>query len=321
MSTHAADRGPATRRTRLAPSPTGALHLGNARTFAINWALARRSGWAVTLRIEDLDHPRVKPETIAQTREDLTWLGLDWDEELPLQSADLSPYAEALRQLAAAGRIFRCDLTRRDIAAAQSAPHERETGLHYERSLRPSDAGAATVDPDQSATWRFLVDDRNITVQDAFAGASTCNLSETGGDFPVWTATGGPAYQLAVAVDDARQGMTDVLRGDDLLPSAARQQALQRALNLPTPRWWHVPLVRGEDGRRLAKRHGDTRLASFRHSGVPADRVMGLVAYWCGMLDTPISMNAAAFRDVLDMAAISKQDITLTPEHISWITS
>ncbi len=115
--------------------------------------------------------------------------------------------------------------------------------------------------------------------------------------------------------------MTDVLRGDDLLPSAARQQALQRALNLPTPRWWHVPLVRGEDGRRLAKRHGDTRLASFRHSGVPADRVMGLVAYWCGMLDTPISMNAAAFRDVLDMAAISKQDITLTPEHIAWITS
>ncbi|MDP7029943.1 MAG: glutamate--tRNA ligase family protein [Phycisphaerales bacterium] len=310
----------APRRTRLAPSPTGALHLGNARTFAINWAIARKQDWTIVLRIEDLDHPRVKPETIDQAREDLAWLGLTWDEEVPLQSACLQPYVGALRQLGASGRIFRCDRSRRDIAQAQSAPHEREHGLHYDPSLRPDDAGTAVAAPEQSATWRFMVAEDDITVNDAFAGSSTFDLSRVGGDFPVWTASGGPAYQLAVAVDDARHGITDVIRGDDLLPSAARQQAIQDALNLPTPQWWHVPLVRGADGRRLAKRHGDTRLATFREAGVPAEQVLGLMGYWCGMTEAPTPMTAADFLAGLDVTAIPSHDITLTLEHIAWLT-
>ncbi len=272
------------------------------------------------LRIEDLDHPRVKPETIDEVREDLAWLGLDWDEEVPLQSTDRRPYEDALRRLAASGRLFRCDRSRRDIAAAQSAPHDGEHGLHYERSLRPDSAGTIIANPDLSATWRFLVDEVDIPVADAFAGDASFNLSIAGGDFPVWTATGGPAYQLAVTVDDARHGVTEVVRGDDLLLSAARQQALQSALGLPTPHWWHVPLVRGGDGRRLAKRHGDTRVCALRNSGVTAERIMGLVAYWCGGAETPTPMSAGQFLESLDMSTLPHEDITLTAEHIAWLT-
>jgi len=307
--------------SRLAPSPTGALHLGNARTFAINWALAQQHNWTMLLRIEDLDHPRVKPETINQAREDLAWLGLTWDTETAIQSTDVAPCRAAFRTLASSGRVFPCDLSRKEVQAAQSAPHDNYDGMRYEPTLRPADAGRPWNEPDETRTWRFLVDDREHTVNDQISGTHTFNLSHSIGDFPVWTSKG-PAYQLAVVVDDARQGVTDVVRGNDLLSSAARQQAIAAALGLDSPRWWHLPLVRGEDGRRLAKRHGDTRISSFHAAGVPAERVIGLLASWCGVGDQadPQPMDAAEFAATVEISTIPTDDAVLTARNIQWLT-
>ena len=245
-------------RTRLAPSPTGSLHLGNARTFLVNWALARRRGWRILLRIEDLDGPRVKPEAVDGVRRTLEWLGLDWDEGPVVQSDDLEPYREAMRRLAAEGKAFPCALTRGQIAAAASAPQEGSHELVYPGSLRPRSWERAFTDAETN--WRFLVPDAPVSFDDAFAGPQSFDLSKTIGDFIVWTKRGMPAYQLAVVVDDHRQGITEVVRGDDLLESGARQRALYRALGYaPEPRLWHLPLVVGPDGKRLAKRHGDSR--------------------------------------------------------------
>jgi glutamyl-tRNA synthetase len=126
-----------------------------------------------------------------------------------------------------------------------------------------------------------------------------------------------PSYQLAVTIDDARQGITEVVRGDDLLPSAARQQRLQHALGLPTPTWWHLPLLRGPDGRRLAKRHGDTRISRW-HKGGP-ERIIGLLASFSGITDDPCPMTANAFADAFAIEHLPKEDVVVTPEHIAWL--
>jgi len=307
------------RRTRLAPSPTGALHLGNARTFLITWATARQQDWSILLRIEDIDHPRVKPNTIDLTRKDLEWLGMDWDEEVPLQSTDLQACHDALDTLAAEGRIFECSHSRSEVEAAQSAPHKHGE-LRYPAHLRPASSGTPIASPDPTRTWRILVEDRAITIDDMVAGRSTWNLASSPGDFPVWTPRG-PAYQLAVIIDDARQNVTDVIRGDDLLPSAARQQFICDLLDLPIPRWWHVPLVRGQDGRRLAKRHGDTRLSTFRASGVSPERIIGLIAAWSGVTEYPTPMTACEFRQRFRLASLPRADCTLQEEDVAWLES
>ena len=309
--------------TRLAPSPTGALHLGNVRTFLITWALARQNGWAILMRIEDLDHPRVKPETIDSTREELQWLGLDWEHEMPLQSTDLEPCHAALEQLGATGRIYRCDLSRSEIE--RSAPHDDEQQATFPTKLRPGDAGKRIECPGLTCNWRLMVDDCTEVVHDQFAGTHQFTLSKSCGDFPVWTAArkpgadGGPTYQLAVVVDDARQAVTDVVRGDDLLESAARQQMLYRLLDRPCPNWWHVPLVRGSDGKRLAKRHGDTRLSSFRTRGCTAEQIIGLMAYWCGMTAIRTTMPATDFLSAFDLTKLPSEDVTLGPEDLQWL--
>ena len=185
----------------------------------------------------------------------------------------------------------------------------------------PAHAGEQVANPDPSLTWRFLVDNTTQIVEDGFAGEHRFNIAEGVGDFPVWTATGGPAYQLAVTVDDARQGITDVVRASDLLPSAARQQAIQHVLGLPTPNWWHLPLVRGEDGRRLAKRHGDTRLSQLRETGVSACRVIGLMAYWCGLCPEPTEFNSSDFLASFELNLLPQEDITFRPEHLAWLNA
>lgn len=301
--------------TRLAPSPTGALHLGNARTFLANWAMARKCGWGVLLRVEDIDHPRVRPGAIDQTREELAWLGLDWDEEAPLQSTDLEPCLEALRTLAAKGLIYPCDRTRAELAP--SAPNEGDGSVCAHASLRPPGAGTPCNAPTMSRTWRLLVDSGAEPIVDAFSGPSEVDVASDCGDFAIWTRSGVPAYQLAVTVDDARQGVTQVVRGDDLLPSAARQQLLQRHLGLPTPTWWHLPLLRGPDGRRLAKRHGDSRLARWRE-GSP-ERVIGLLAMFSGLTDDLCPMDAATFASSFSIDHLPAHDIIVTPAHLAWL--
>jgi glutamyl-tRNA synthetase len=311
--------------TRLAPSPTGALHLGNARTFLINWALARRLGWRITLRIEDLDGPRVKPGVIESTIDILQWLGIDWDEGPLIQSHDLAPYRDAMQRLAHAALAYPSEHTRsqlEELAAAEaaSAPQEGSHEVPFPASLRP-----ALTSRDfalQDVNWRFAVPDTEVSFDDAFAGPQRFRPSQTIGDFIVWTKRAQPAYQLAVVVDDARQGVTHIVRGNDLLESAARQLLLYRALGLgPEPSYTHLPLVRGQDGRRLAKRHGDTRLDHYRAQGVTPERIVGLLASWAGILppDSPEPLSAGEFAAALDLRKIPSSDVIFTPENDAWL--
>lgn len=280
--------------TRLAPTPSGALHVGNARTFLVNWALARNEGWRIVMRLEDLDLGRVKQGAHAAALDDICWLGIDWDGEPEIQSRDLAPYREALAHLARDGRIFRCDRSRAEIKLAASAPHADEGETRYPPTLRPPEPWPRAIDA-WDASYRLRIDPGLETVHDELLGDRTFDPGNEAGDLVVWTKQGVPAYQLAVVVDDARHGVTDVVRGDDLLASAARQQIIARALDLPHARWWHVPLVYGEDGKRLAKRHGSHSLASLRHQGVAPDRVIGWCARSLGLVDRLRPMSTHDF--------------------------
>jgi glutamyl-tRNA synthetase len=281
---------------RLAPSPTGAQHVGNARTYLIAWLSARSRGGRVVLRIEDIDSPRVKPGAAAQAEEDLRWLGLDWDEGPVVQTERLAHYEAALRRLQAQELVYPCTCTRGDIERAASAPHAEHEGPVYPGTCAGRRVADAAALAGRSYAWRFRVGDRSPAFDDGFRGPTRIDLRVAGGDFVVWKSAGTPAYQLAVVVDDAAQGVTEVVRGDDLLPSTPRQLVLYEALGLRQPRFVHVPLVVGPDGRRLAKRHGDTRLSALRTAGVRAEALLGLLAWSCGWLDRP---EPVAVRELL----------------------
>ncbi|MFN0011894.1 MAG: glutamate--tRNA ligase family protein [Phycisphaerales bacterium] len=315
--------------TRLAPSPTGALHLGNARTFLVNWALARQRSWRIVLRIEDLDGPRVRPEAIDGVVRTLAWLGIDWDEGPLIQSQTLEPCRAAMTHLAASGLAYRCELSRTDIEAAASAPQSPSTDpaatgeVPFPPSLRPATAGEPCAFTDTAANWRFLTPPPptgEVAFLDECAGLQRRVPANTIGDFVLWTKRGTPAYQLAVVVDDHRQHITHIVRGDDLLDSAARQLLLYRALGFtPEPFYTHLPLVIGPDGRRLAKRHGDTRVDTYRAQGVPPERLIGLVAHWCGATARPQPCTPAELVSMLDARAIPRSPIIFLPEHDAWL--
>ncbi|RLS54568.1 MAG: tRNA glutamyl-Q(34) synthetase GluQRS [Planctomycetota bacterium] len=279
---------------RLAPSPTGAQHVGNARTYLIAWLSIRARSGRVILRIEDIDSPRVKPWAVQQSMDDLRWLGLDWDEgpdlggpQAPyIQTERCEHYIAVLQQWQMLERVYPCTCTRSDIAAAASAPHFGQEGPRYPGTCsgrRVRDAAALT----EPYVWRWRASDRLWQLHDQFAGESTCRVDQDLGDFIVAKKDGSPAYQLAVVVDDHAMGITEVCRGDDLLPSAFRQLELYASLGWPSPEFTHVPLVVGSDGRRLAKRHGDTRLSQLREAGVSPERLVGLLAHSCGWQARP----------------------------------
>ena len=319
--------------TRLAPSPTGALHLGNARTFLVNWALARKNNWSILLRIEDLDGPRTKRGADQQAIDTLSWLGIDWDQGPVWQSHDLSVYADAMTMLARAGLAYPTDLSRADVErlgahssdtadAALSAPQEGSHEVRFPPELRPplTQALRERGFDDRARTWRFVVHPGATSFHDHFAGPQSFDVGAIAGDFIIWTRQGVPAYQLAVVVDDARQGVNDIVRGDDLLDSAARQILLYRALGLrDPPRYTHLPLVKGPDGRRLAKRHGDTRIDRYRNLGIPAERVIGLLALWCGVIQAPEPLSAREFCERFDLDTMPRDPVTFTPEDETWL--
>lgn len=308
-------------RTRLAPSPTGALHLGNARTFLVNWALARQRGWEVLLRMEDLDGPRIKAEAGAAAIDTLAWLGLDWDEGPVHQTHDPAPYAAALDRLAQRGDIYACRCTRAQIEAASlSAPHGDEHELRYPGACRPARrTPLATAAAEEGIAWRVWVPEGQQTFHDAVHGPQTVCVQDTVGDFLVATKAGAPSYQLAVVVDDARQGIDQVVRGDDLLSSTPRQELLYELLGLGRPpTWWHLPLVKGPDGRRLAKRHGDTRVEAYRAAGVSPERVVGLLAAWSGV-GPRTEMTAAEFAREFDIERLPREAVTYTDADDRWL--
>jgi len=268
---------------RLAPSPTGALHLGNVRTFMVAWLRARSLGGRIVMRMEDLDHPRDKPGADREALEDLRWLGFDWDEEC-VQSRRRGLYRDALERLRSAGLVYPCACSRRDVESAQSAPHSGEQ-LRYPGTCRGRfrDWAEAAAFAGRAPCWRFRTEGgAGVAFDDVFAGRFEQRVSDALGDFPLARDEFGAGYTLAVVVDDAAAGVTEVVRGDDLLAATPAQILLQRALGLPTPAYCHVPLVVGPDGRRLAKRHGDTRVAAFRAQGFRPGAVIGMLAATCG---------------------------------------
>jgi len=280
-------------RGRYAPSPTGPLHLGNARTALLAWLAARAGGSSFALRVEDLDGPRVLPGQEARILDELRWLGLDWDEGPDVggpcgpyrQSERRARYGAALARLRAAGHIYPCFCSRAEIAAASRAPHGiGDEGPRYPgacRGLGASEIAARSAR--RPPSWRLRVPDGPVPFVDGVHGTCEFDVAAEVGDFVVARADGVPAYQLAVVVDDAAMGIEEVVRGDDLLPSTARQLLLYRALGLAAPRFTHVPLVTGEDGARLAKRHGAVSLGELRQRGADPRAVAGLLASLSGL--------------------------------------
>ncbi len=293
---------------RLAPSPTGYLHVGHARSFLFAWWHARSRGGRVVLRIEDLDRERVKPGASDRVLADLEWLGLDWDGPVLFQSQAQAALRAAARDLLARGLAFACTCTRREVAL--SAPHATDGEVRYPGTCRGRfPASAETAERiGRDAALRLCVEPGTIALEDGFAGAFSSDPGREVGDFLVVRRDGAVAYQLAVVVHDALQGVTEVLRGWDLLPSTARQWLLQERLGLAHPRWFHVPLVVGDDGRRLAKRHGDTSLHELRARGVDPRAVVAWVARSAGIeLDGRVTARELAPH--FDLARVPRTEV------------
>lgn len=272
------------RRGRLAPTPTGLLHIGHARTFAV--AAQRAAGAGLVMRIEDLDGPRCREEYVAAALEDLRWLGLTWTEGPDIggphapyrQSERTAWYLDVWRRLEAAGVIYPSPHSRKDVEEAATAPHERMPGNAagptdpiFPVSLRPASWPRAS-EPG-SVAWRFQVPDgRVIEFRDALCGIVRLTAGVDFGDFVVWRRDALPAYELAVVADDHAMEIEEVVRGEDLLTSTARQILLYEALGWPPPEWCHAPLVCDAEGNRLAKRTGGLAIRDLRDQGKsPAD--------------------------------------------------
>jgi len=304
---------------RLAPSPTGALHLGNVRTFMIAWLRARSQGGRVIMRMEDLDHPKDKPGAARAALEDLRWLGFDWDEEY-VQSERKALYREALGRLFPL--VYPCVCSRRDVESAQSAPHDGEQ-LFYPGTCRDRFAtweeAAAAIAP-RLPCWRFRVEaGARVSLADAFAGSFSMDVAAALGDFPVSRDRDGAGYTLAVVVDDAAMGVTEVVRGDDLLAATPAQILLQRALGLPTPAYCHVPLVVGPDGRRLAKRHGDSRIAAYRAAGCSPEEIIGFLAASCGWCRPGGKASLASLVPAFRLDSIPREPLVIEDTNpLSW---
>ena len=297
---------------RLAPSPTGAQHVGNARTYLIAWLSARARGGAVKLRIEDLDASRVKPGAAEQAVTDLRWLGLDWDGEAVVQTTRRAHYRAAFEELKRQEAVYPCTCTRADIASAASAPHAGDELTYPGTCAYRCAADAVALQAEgKPFAWRFRVP-ANTPYTDLFAGEQNIDLTHNGGDFVIWKSADTPAYQLAVVVDDAAMGVTEVIRGDDLILSTPRQLLLYRALGLTPPAFAHVPLVMGDDGQRLAKRHGGTRLSALRDAGVTPAALVGLLAWSCGWQDRPEPVMPRELLPRFTLASIPRMPFVFT---------
>jgi len=278
-------------RGRYAPSPSGWLHLGNARTALVAWLRARSLGGELVLRVDDLDGPRTLAEAVDGNLHELAWLGLDWDEGPDIggplgpyrQSGRGALYAAALEALRREGHIFPCYLSRRELQQVASAPHGRTPV--YGPAERRASARAAERKRAQGVTpsLRLRVEPGWVAFEDAIAGPQRASAGNDVGDIVVRRADGLWAYQLATVVDDAAMAVSEVIRGDDLLPATAAQLLLYRALGHAAPGFAHIPLLLDEHGERLAKRRGSLTLRALREAGVRSERVVGLLAHGLGL--------------------------------------
>ena len=303
---------------RFAPSPSGRLHQGNLACSLLAWLSAKSQGGSIVLRIEDLDAARCPRIYADQLEEDLRWLGLVWDEGGSdggphgpyYQSECAGIYTESYRKLEGMGLVYPCFCSRAQLHAA-SAPHTSDGNVVYPgtcRNLTP--AQIAEKSRTKAPAWRIKVPDEEITFTDLCMGEHRENLLTGCGDFYLRRADGVFAYQLAVVVDDARMGVTQVVRGSDLLSSTARQIYLYRLLGLTPPSFAHCPLLLDAQGRRLSKRDGDQSLEHLR-GRYTAPEIIGKLAYLYGLQDRPEPRTPESLLPDFDWAKVPKQDVCL----------
>lgn len=314
-------------RGRLAPSPTGYVHLGNAWAFMLAWLAARVQDGQILLRIEDIDPQRSRPEYDAALQEDLRWLGLDWDfgpgmPDAPTcsgpfeQSRRGAVYAAALSKLEQAGLTYPCFCSRKELRMLAAAPHIDDVGAPYPGTCRnlTSIQQEALRAAGRRACLRLRCPDGLACFTDKIRGPQCLTFANCGGDFALQRSDGVVAYQLAVAVDDAAMGITQVVRGRDILPSTLRQIALFRLLGYKAPSYAHVPLLLDAHGQRLAKRHQSLTLRSLRAMGISPRRIVGFLGLLAGI--NPSGKEAAP-RDLLpdfDLSHLPQNDIRLPAE-------
>jgi glutamyl-tRNA synthetase len=286
------------------------------------WLAARAAGDLFAMRVEDLDGPRVRPGLEERILDELRWLGIDWDEGPDVggphapyrQSARLARYSLALDELRAKSLAYPCFCSRAEIALASQAPHgPADEGPRYPGTCRDltAEERARRAARGRPPAWRFRVPAGVVAFRDEVYGEQAVDVAAQVGDFVVMRADGVPAYQLAVVVDDAAMEVTEVVRGADLLPSTARQLLLCRALSLREPRFAHVPLVVGEDGERLAKRHGALSLGELRERGARARAVVGLLARSSGLAAPGAEPSPAELVRGFGLGAIARGPATL----------
>ena len=276
---------------RFAPSPSGRMHLGNVFSALMAWLSVRSTGGTMVLRIEDLDPDRCRPEYAEQLKDDLRWLRLDWDTEQTPQSRRTEAYRERFERLREMGLVYPCYCSRGELHAA-SAPHASDGNVIYAgtcRNLTEEERAGKTRRP----AWRLIVPDEEFTFHDGLQGEYRENLARECGDFIIRRSDGVYAYQLAVVTDDAEAGVTQIVRGRDLLSSTPRQIYLQRLLGLPTPEYYHVPLLVAPDGRRLSKREKSLDLGALRERCTP-EQLVGTLAFLAGLQPEPAPAAPAA---------------------------
>ena len=301
-------------RGRWAPSPTGLIHLGNARTALLAWLATRSVGGSLVWRSEDLDSARTQPALDAAARQDLRWLGLDWDEGPDvggssgpyLQSARLDHYRTEFQRLVDAGHLYPCAVSRSELAEIASAPHY--VGPTFPSQLRPSlvpenwwktfdrgvdGDGREGRESDLDMAVRFRVEGPAVRFDDEVMGPVEDDVTETSGDFVLKRRDGVYSYQFSVVVDDILMGITNVVRGDDIVTSTGRQILLYRALGHRPPTFAHVPLVLDCDGNKLSKRHPAMQIADMKEKGLDPTVVIGYLAYSCGLLSAPTPITPA----------------------------
>ncbi len=296
-------------RGRFAPSPTGHVHFGTARTALVAWLRARREGGTLVMRMEDLDGPRARPGMAEAILEDLRWLGLDWDEG-PDVGGPYGPYAQserseryraAVADLVRRGLAYPCTCTRKELAELASAPHGEEP-------VYPGTCRNGPTHPERPASIRFRFE-RGEPFVDRLLGPRSDGIES--GDFVIARSDGLFSYQLAVVADDAAMAITEVVRGADLLASVPRQAALHRALGHAPPATLHVPLVVGEDGVRLAKRHGAIAIREARAAGASAEQIVGQLAASLGLAAPGEAVSARALVSRFELAALPREPFVL----------
>lgn len=295
---------------RFAPSPSGRMHMGNLWSCLLAWLSARSAGGGMVLRLEDLDPDRCRQAYCDQVMRDLEWLGLDWDGSPVYQSKRTELYRQAFQKLEQQGIIYPCFCTRAERLAA-SAPHRSDGIAVYDgRCGRLTAEEREKLAQTRRPAWRVRVPGEEVSFTDLLQGSFSENLAQDCGDFILRRSDGVYAYQLAVVVDDADMGVTQVVRGSDLLSSAPRQIWLQDRLGLPHPEYGHLPLLLAPDGRRLAKRDRDLELGRLQEE-FTASELVGRLAFAAGLTDRPDPLTPQELIPLFSWEKLPKEDFTI----------